>query len=146
MASRFPDLGQVHQLLATAIANAYSGATPSTTASAALQYGGMSRIRFFVRVVTASGSSLTSVTVKLACRYNSSDGALTLGWVDLASDKDDAAKTFEVEHVFTVAANQTNDFKFFLDAPKAIPDLHIDVKASAAGIAGDSVTVYATAG
>lgn len=142
MASRFPDLGQVHQLLGAAIANAYGGATPSP----ALQYGGMSRIRFFVRVVTAGASNLTTVTVKLACRYNSSDSAITLGWLDLASDKDDAAKTFEIEHAFTVAANQTNDFKFFLDAPKTIPDIHIDVKANAAGIVGDIVTVYASAG
>jgi hypothetical protein len=106
------------------------------------------RVRFAVRVVTAGGSAMTTVNVKLLQRYRA--GGVTLGWVELPSHLDDAqgaaqpkGQTFEVEHAFTVAANQTKDFTFVLKEAEGILGLAIDCKANVVGIVGESVLIYA---
>lgn len=130
----------------TAITNAYG----TTGASPPFQPGRATRVRFAVHAVTASGSSLTTITVKLQHRYN--DGTNVGGYVDLPSTLDDVqgaaqpkGSTFELEHAFTVSANGTFDFTFCLDKPTALSDVTLNMHANAAGIAGDSVTVYGTA-
>ena len=153
--STFPPQGQILSVAGTNIANSYVAAGTSATLEAGRR---TKRLRVYVRVVTAVGSNLTTITAKLQHRYNDPTGAanggpLTLGWQDLPSTLNDVqgaaqpkGSTFEIEHAFTVAANQTNDFSFYLDEPEGIPDLQCLVKANAAGIAGDSITVYAAAG
>jgi hypothetical protein len=114
--------------------------------------GRAGRVRFWVFVLTASGSNLTTLTVKLQQRYN--DGTTAGLYLDLPSYLDDVqgaaqpkGSTFEVSHVFTVAAGNTPGvwFSFYLDKPAALADLVAVVTANAAGIAGDNVAVYAQA-
>ena len=94
--------------------------------------------------MTAVTSDLLTVTVKLQQRF-ASDG-VTLAYKDLPSDKGDASKTFEVEHAFTVSANSSFDFNFFLADPQGIDDLTVLLKGNAAGKTGDIVTIYTSAG
>lgn len=131
-----------HELVASV---AGTNITSAYTASSAIPIGRNTRMQFHVRVVTQVGSGLTTVTVKLQHRYHGSVAGVetTLGYVDLPSDKGDASKTFEVEHAFTVAANQTNDFAFFLADARALSDITVNVKANTTGSANDSVKIYA---
>lgn len=145
--------GPVLSQVGAQIKNAYDGTVTESTIGTVMRVGRARRVRFFVRIVTDPASALTSVTMKLKQRYVPSDGVLSpFGWVDLPSHLDDAqgaaqpkGPTFEVEHVFTVAANQTKDFTFYLDAPQATQDLVLEAKANAAGAGTDSVKVYAEA-
>jgi hypothetical protein len=146
-ATHFPPVGQVHQLLGSAIATAYGAGT----VSAVMNVGRANIVRFYVAITLAVGSTVTSITVKLKHRYNA--GGTSGGYIDLPSklyDVQGAAQpkgsTFEIEHAFTpIAANNSYDRGFFLDVPAGLLDLVIDVKADAAGAVGDSVTIYASA-
>jgi len=142
--------GLLHTITGTALVNAYSGATPSTTASAAFNVGGARRVRFYVRIALAVGSSLTSITIKLQHRYNDEANSITLGWNALASRADDAAATgfgtLALEQAFTgLSANASYDRSFFLDLPDATGDMRLDVKANTTGSVGDTVTIYGVA-
>lgn len=146
VAPTFPPVGQVLSVAGTNIANAYNG--PGT--SSAINLGRAKRVRFFVHVVTAVGSNLTTITVKLQQRYN--DGTNTLGFMDLPSNLNDVqgaaqpkGQTLEIEHAYTVAANQTNDFGFYVDEIEGSADLQVMVHANAAGITGDAITIYGIA-
>lgn len=147
IAATFPDLGQVHQLVGTAIANTYGVVEPSATASQPIQLGRFKRITFWVRIVLAGGSAITSVKVKLQARYKNKGGSITRGWEDLPSDLGDAAKTYEVEHTYgTLAANNTFDRRFILEDCEGFPEIRIEAKADQAGVAGDSIIVEACVG
>jgi hypothetical protein len=147
IAATFPDLGQVHQLYGAAIQNGYGSVEPSATASAPLQLGRFKRITFWVRIVLSAGSAITSVKVKLQARYKNKGGSITRGWQDLPSDLGDAAKTYEVEHTYgALAANNMFDRRFVLEDCEGFPEIRIEMKADAAGIVGDSVTVEAYVG
>lgn len=124
------------------------------TASSAIAPGRLGRIRFWVHVVLSAGSGLGlgTLTVKLQQRYN--DTATQGGYLDLPSTLDDVqgaaqpkGSTFEVEHAFTLPAAPSTgaDFSFYLDDPTALLDLTVNAKGSAAGQAGDTVTVFAAA-
>lgn len=145
-----PQPGLLVDLAATAIKNAYDTVN-GTTASAAQQLARAGRLRFWVHVDTAAGSSLTTVNVKLQHRWN--DGTFVGGWVDLPSTLDDVqgsaqpkGSTFEIEHAFTVAANGSYDFSFYLDRPDATHDIRVQTKANAAGITNDRLRVFCQRG
>jgi hypothetical protein len=126
---------------------------PSATPAASnpIQASGARRVRFWVKVVTVAGSTLTTIAVKLQERYN--DGVVQGGFGDLPSSLDDAqgtaqpkAPTFEIAHTYTVTAGGVFWFKFHLDNPAALHDIGAVVSANATGQTGESVTVYAQAG
>lgn len=117
----------------------------SFVASAQQFFGRAARVYFYLNVVTAAISNLTTITVKLQYRYN--DGTTVTTYVDLPTDKGDKGTqpgTNETSHAYTVVANQTKDFApFFLDNPFGLLDVTINVQANAPGIAGDVVTIRA---
>lgn len=142
MAAVFPPFGQVLAVAGTNIATSYVAAGTSGVINVGRK---VKRLRLYLHFVTAALSNLTTITVKLQHRYSDPAGA-TRGWQDLPSSKSDVGATAEIEHTFTVTANQTSEGYFFLDEPEGILDLQLLVKANAAGIAGDSITVEASAG
>lgn len=142
----FPPKGAVLSSAGTSITSGYGGTASED--SAALNAGNHAkRVRFFVHVVTANASNLTTITIKLQYRYSDDVASVVLGYVDQGSTKSGVApEVFEIEHAYTVAANQTNDFTFYIDEPEGIPDMRVRMHANAAGIAGDSVAIYASVG
>lgn len=147
--SAFPDLGKVYSAAGANIKNAYGAATAQTLPATSA----CKRVRFSVHVVTDAASTLTTITMKLKMRYVSSDGTVTLGYIDLPSNLDDVqgaaqpkGSTFEIEHAFaTGGAGKDVTFSFYLDHPEAIAELAIDMHANAAGAGTDLVEVYAEA-
>lgn len=129
----------------TDLANSYAGARISNP----YQLGRAARVTFWVKVVLAGGSPITSVTVKLQHRYN--DGTVTTSYLDLLSDKGDKGTvqgTIEAEHAYAglSAPVAGTPFRFFLDNPAGVLDVTINVKTDQTGIAGDSVTIYPVLG
>jgi hypothetical protein len=118
----------------------YGGSNP-------LALGRAARVRFYVVIVLANGSPITSVTVKLQRRYN--DNATQLPYSDLASTNDTGASagTLEVEHAFGALAAPIASpgvvRDFYLDNPFGLSDVTVNAKANLPGIPGDSVIVYA---
>lgn len=142
MAVSFPPLGQVLSVAGTNIGTGYVAAGTSSLMNPGRR---IKRLRFYLHIVTASASALTTITVKLQHRYNDQAGTVG-GWQDLPSTKSDAAATSEIEHTITVSANSAFDGYFYIDEPEGLLDMQLLVHANAAGIAGDSVVVYASAG
>jgi hypothetical protein len=134
--SLLPSRKQVLNLAGANIGTAY-------VASAPLHDGGVARLRLYIHVVTAVGSPLTSITVKVQQRYLQREPQpVQLGWADTATP--DAAGATAVEHAFRVAAGGAFDFALALD-PLAIPDLQVLVKANAQGGVGDVALVFVAA-
>lgn len=136
----YPPIGRVLWVGNTDIATTYTAAETSAT----IEAGRPSRLWLWVHVTTATGSSLTTITVKVQERY--ADPDVTFAWTDFPTYKGDASNAREVEHTFAVAANGTYDFApFYVDSPGGLSDLQVMVHGSAAGVNGDSVAIYASA-
>lgn len=129
-----------------------TGILSSYVASNPYEFARATQVAFWVQVILASGSPITSVTAKLQHRYN--DGTNQSPYTDLVSDLGDDGTitgTLEVEHaLFTglsaPVASPGSWARFFLSAPYSILDLTVNVKANAQGIAGDLITVYPALG
>lgn len=136
MPPRLPDLGSLKALAGANILNAYAAGTKS--AGISVQNAG--KLRVFLKVITDAASALTTITVKAQHAYED----VSASYIDSPSYKDDASATREIEHAYTVAANQTAWFSFLVDA-EAMPWLRFDIKANAGGAGTDSIELFARA-
>lgn len=123
--------------------------------SSRLYVGRASRVRFYLQVILAAGSPITTVNVKLQQRYN--DDSTQLPYTDLPSSLDDVqgaaqpkGPTFEITHTITglvapVAAPGAV-LPFYLDRTDGLVDIVAAISANAQGIAGDLITLYPVLG
>lgn len=110
-----------------------------------------SRIHFWLNIVLATGSPITSVVVKLQARLKATYSGSTVSsdWLDIFSDKGDKGTglgTLELEHTYAaLSAPIAKDWqRFFLDNLEGLIEIQPLVKVvGGAGITGDSVTIYA---
>jgi hypothetical protein len=138
-------VGEIGRLEGSGIKTAYDDITVSRIVNLAR----MAQSRFWVAVLLAPGSPITTVTVKLQHRYNDAKGKVVLPWQDLPSILDNPAFTIEIEHTFPVAVGPPGSpptvGSFAIFGPAALLDVRASVRANAAGVAGDSVVLYALA-
>ena len=148
MAGKYPFFGSIQTLAGTNLVTGYTASSTTIEPSVA------NRIRFYVESTIATGSSVTTVTIKLQFEYQDPAANVTgNAWMDLPSTLDDVqgaaqpkGSTFEIDHAFTVSAPGTFSNSFYLAPPFGICQLRTAIKVNATGKAGDSVTVYAVAG
>jgi len=127
--------------LSTAYSTDPTGATPAAVQQIMNPSTGR-RLRLHANYVKGSGSTITTITLKLRYRLDLPDlGAGVVGaWKDLPSTTDTAPNVFEVEHAWTVSG--TDSYYFFLDNPEGLLDVAVVAKANAASVAGDTLNVY----
>lgn len=121
---------RILNLVSTAIATAYAS-------SAAIPGGhGDSWLRFFWDIVLAAGSAVGTVTLNI---QGSRDGTV---WYDLCSTDDGDVSDVGPAHDFTVTVPTTGiGGSVVIDG--TYPYYRAQIKANAAGHAGDTLNVYA---
>lgn len=131
-----------------------AGITSSYQASNVFNVSNQTKARFYVFVLTDASSNLTTVTVKLQHRYRGRNNSITGLYLDLPSNLDDVVgsaqpkgQTREIEHAFTVSANNTPGVWFsFLLTTQAEGDLTLNVHANASGLGADAISIYGWSG
>jgi hypothetical protein len=141
--------GAMQTLSGTGIVNTY--AVPG----APFQVGLATRVRFYVAVILAGGSPVTTINWKVQYRYN--DGAvITAPWLDLPTFLDDVqgaaqpkGNTLELEHTLgslvAPIASPGTWMACYLDKPQALNEIRVMAKSNATGVVGDSCIIYGQA-
>lgn len=141
------DLDLLYSLAGANITNAYQASSVFNVANQRI-------VRFYVFVFTDPSSNLTTITVKLQQRYRGRNNSVTGLYIDLPSNLDDVqgtaqpkGSTREIEHAFTVSANNTPGVWFsFLYTTQAEGDLTLNVHANTAGLGADAISIYGWSG
>ncbi len=128
--SRYPDLGTVMTLSGAALLNTY-------VTGGVVNAGLPPRMRYTFKIVTKTGTALTSAVLKL---QGSKDGT---NYFDISSSEDDL--TLAIEHTATLADAATQVYPLTCDGSWMYLQIAIKIAGVATGATGDIITVDAQA-